>query len=83
MIMAVLLGIGEVFVIAAASTHERGLEWPDYLAMLGPFISLVTIILFFMLLPWQVALVLTFVVIGFVAWGVSRVLKMPSRRHAR
>jgi hypothetical protein len=83
MIGAVILGIGDILVIAAAGTSNRDLAWSDYLAMLGPFISLVMIVVFFILLPWLAALALTFVVIGFVIWGVSRLLKMPSKRHAR
>ncbi len=80
---AVILGIGDILVIAAAGVYKRDLAWPDYLAMLGPFVLMVMLVVSFMLLPWQVALALTFVVIGFVIWGVGRLLKVPLKKQVQ
>jgi hypothetical protein len=81
-IAVVLLGAGEILVIAAAGTFRRGLDWVDYLAMLGPFLAAIMVVVFYLFLPWQAALALTFVAIGVVIWGVSRLLKVPTKRHA-
>jgi hypothetical protein len=82
-IAAVLLGVGELFVIAASGTFRRGLDWVDYLALLGPFVAAVMLVVFFMFLPWPAALILTFVVVGFAILGVSRLLKVSVKKRAQ
>jgi hypothetical protein len=78
---AVILGVGEILSIAAADTYKRNLTWPDYLVMLGPLVLMVMLVVSFILLPWQIALALTFVVIGLVIWGVGRLLKVPLKKQ--
>jgi hypothetical protein len=82
-IAAVLLGLGEVFVIAAAGTFKRGLEWSDYVALVGPLIAIMMLVVFFIFLPWPAALALSIAVLALTVWGVSFLLKVPTKRQAR
>ena len=82
-VAAVLLGLGEILVIAAAGTFKRGLEWSDYVALVGPFLTLILLVVFFIFLPWPGALALSIVVLALTVWGVSSLLKLPTRRQTR
>lgn len=82
-IAAVLLGVGELFFVAASDTFRKDLDWVDYLTLLGPFVAAVMLVVFFMFLPWPAALILTFVVVGFAILGVSRLLKAPAKKQAQ
>ena len=81
-IAAAVLGLGGVFVIAAAGTFKRGLEWPDYIALLVPLVAIMTLVVFFILLPWPAALALSLAVLALTVWGVSSLLKVPTSRVA-
>ena len=82
-IAAVLLGLGEIFVIAAAGTFKRGLEWPDFVAMAGPLVALLMLVVFFSFLSWPIALILSLGVIALTIWGVGALLKVPAKKQAR
>ncbi len=82
-IAGVLMGVGEILVIAVERTFKRDLGWPDYLAFLGPFAAVTMLLVFYLFLPWPIALGLSFVVIGLTIWGVSFLLKVPLKRQAR
>jgi chromate transport protein ChrA len=78
-IAAFLLALGEAFVIAAAGTFKRGLEWPDYVAL----VATIMLAVFFIFLPWPVALALSIAVLALTVWGVSSLLKVPTKRQVR
>jgi len=82
-IAALLLGLGEVFVIAAAGTFKRGLKWPDYVALVGPLVAIIMLVVFFIFLPWPAALALSIAVLALTVWGVSSLLKVPTKRQVR
>jgi hypothetical protein len=82
-IAAFLLVLGEAFVIAPAGTFKRGLEWPDYVALVGPLVAMIMLVVFFIFLPWPAALALSISVLALTVWGVSFLLKVPTKRQAR
>jgi hypothetical protein len=82
-IAGVLMGVGEILVIVAADTFERDLVWSDYLAFLGPLAAVMTLLVFYLFLPWPIALALSFVVVGLTIWGVTFLLKIPMKRQVR
>ena len=82
-IAALLLGLGEVFVIAAAGTFKRGLKWPDYVALVGPLVAIIMLVVFFIFLPWPAASALSIAVLALTLWGVSSLLKVPTKRQVR
>ena len=82
-IAAVVLELGEVFVIAAAGTFKRGLEWPDYVALVVPLVAITMLVVFFILLPWPAASALSLGVLALTVWGVSSLLKVPTNRQVR
>ncbi len=82
-IAAVLLGLGEIFVIAAAGTFKRSLEWSDYVALVGPLVAIIMLVVFFIFLPWPAALALSIAVLVLTVWGVNSLLKVQTRRQVR
>ena len=79
--LGLLLALGEILVIAAAGTFRRGLEWPDYVALVGPLIATATIIVFFVAFSWQIALVCSLVIFALTMWAVVLLLKVPTRKR--
>jgi hypothetical protein len=82
-IAVVLLALGEMFVIAAAGTFKRGLDWTDFAALIGPLLAMLMTIVFFLLLSGQIALVLSFAIVALTIWGIGFLLKFPAKRRAQ
>jgi len=80
---AVLLIVGEIFVMAAAGTFRRGLQWPDFVALIMPPIALTSIAASFVFLHWAIALILTIALFGIVIWTVGALVKLPTQKEVR
>lgn len=80
---AVLLIVGEIFVMAAAGTFKRGLGWSDFVALIMPPIALTSIVASFVFLHWAIALILTIALFAVVIWAVAALLKLPTQKEFR
>ena len=79
----VLLIVGEIFVMAAGGTFKRGLQWPDFVALIMPPLALTSVVASFLLLHWVIALILTIALFGVVIWTVGALLRLPTRKEVR
>lgn len=79
--LGVLLALGEMLVIAAAGTFKRGPDWTDYVALVGPLVAMTTIIVFFVVFSWHIALLLSLTIVALTLWGVVFLVKIPARKR--
>ena len=80
---AVLLIIGEFFIVAAAGTFRRGLQLPDFVALIMPPVALVSMVVSFLFLNWAAALFLTIALLVVIIWTAVALLKLPVRKQFR